>query len=244
MQPSTNDPGDTRAEARRLLVLAIGVACAVLVLHFTPLNQWIGELQALKDQIRAYGWKAYVAFTAGSIAAITMGFPRLALCALGGTLFGFVGGAAVGFVSSMAGSWGTFLAARWGGREWAERRIARASESLRSVLATPTIGAIFIARQLPVPGVLVNVLLGVLPTTQRAFLIGTGLAYLPSSAIVALAGSSLGKDNLAQAMTQITLAMLGLGVLTALVLWLRGRVLARAKDKPAALEAAAKSAAG
>jgi len=67
-------------------------------------------------------------------------------------------------------------------------------------------------------------MLGVLPTTQRTFLIGTGLGYLPSTAIVALAGSSLGKDSLAVAMTQITLAMAGLGVLTMLLVWLHGRV--------------------
>jgi len=215
---------DTSAEARRLLVLAVAVAGVVLVLHFTPLNQWIGDLQALKQQIRAYGWSAYAVFAAGTIAAIALGVPRLALCALAGALFGFVAGGLVSLASSIAGSWGAFLFARWSGRSWAESRMTSASETLRGVLANPTITTIFVARQLPVPGVLINVMLGVLPTTQRTFLIGTGLGYLPSTAIVALAGSSLGKDSLAVAMTQITLAMAGLGVLTMLLVWLHGRV--------------------
>lgn len=244
VQPSTKDFGDTGAEARRLLVLALVVACLVLVLHFTPLNKWIGELQVLKEQIRAYGWKAYAVFTAGTVTAIALGVPRLALCALAGTLFGFVAGALVALVSSMTGSWGAFLLARWGGRGWAEKRLAGGSETLRSVLATPTVAAIFIARQLPVPGILVNVMLGVLPTTQRAFLTGTALGYLPSTAIVALAGSSLGKDNLAQAMTQITLAMLGLGVLTMLLVGLHRKLASRGKDKAVLSDATAKGAAG
>jgi uncharacterized membrane protein YdjX (TVP38/TMEM64 family) len=213
--------GDTGAEARRLLILALALACLVLALHFTPLNQWIGDLQDLKQQIRAYGWKAYAVFSVGTVTAIALGVPRLALCALAGALFGFVGGAIVALFSSMAGSWGAFLLARWSGRGWAESRLAEASDSLRRVLATPTITAIFVARQLPVPGILINVMLGVLPTTQRTFLIGTGLGYLPSTAIVALAGSSLGKDNLAVAMTQISAAMIGLAVLTLLLVWLQ-----------------------
>jgi uncharacterized membrane protein YdjX (TVP38/TMEM64 family) len=245
VQPPIKDLEDTGAEARRLLILAIAVACLVLVLHFTPLNQWIGELQALKEQIRAYGWKAYAAFMVGTIAAVALGVPRLALGALAGTLFGFVAGGLVALVSTMTGAWGAFLLARWGGRGWAESRLAGASATLRSVLATPTIAAIFIARQLPVPGILVNVMLGVLPTTQRNFLIGTGLGYLPSTAIVALAGSSLGKESLAQAMTQITVAMLGLGLLTMLLVGLHRRMTKRGSGGTVSPESASpKRAAG
>lgn len=222
-----SDFNDTRAEARRLLFLALAVAGLVLVLHFTPLKQWIDDLQNLKQQIRGYGWTAHAVFAAGTIAAIALGVPRLALCALAGALFGFVTGSIVALFSSIAGSCGAFLFARWSGRGWAESRLAGANETLRKILAKPTITTIFVARQLPVPGVLINVMLGVLPTSQRTFLIGTAAGYLPSTAIVALAGSSLGKDSLAVAMTQITLAMAGLGVLTLLLVWLHGRVLGK-----------------
>lgn len=239
-QPPTTDAGTAAgAETKRLLILGLVVATLVLALHFTPLNRWIGELQALKQQIGAYGWKAYAAFTAGTIAAIALGVPRLALCALAGTLFGFVAGSLVALVGSMAGSWGAFMLARWSGRGWAESRLAGASDTLRRVLATPTVTAIFVARQLPVPGILINVMLGVLATTQRTFLVGTGLGYLPSTAIVALAGSSLGKENLALAMTQITFAMAGLGVLTLGLVWVHRWVQQRYEGKPTASAAAA-----
>lgn len=220
-----NDSSNTSGEARRLLILALVVAGLVLALHFTPLNQWLGDLQALKSQIRGYGWKAHVAFAGATIAAISLGVPRLALCALAGALFGFVTGGLIALVASLAGSWGAFLFARWSGRGWAESRLAGASDTLQNVLATPTITTIFVARQLPVPGILINVMLGVLPTSQRTFLIGTALGYLPSTAIVALAGSSLGKDSLSVAMTQISLAMLGLAGLTLLLVWLHRKVL-------------------
>lgn len=225
-----NDLNDTGAEARRLLILALAVAGLLLVLHFTPLNQWIGDLQALKQQIRDYGWKAYVIFAAGTVTAIALGVPRLALCALAGALFGSVAGGVLALVSSLSGSWGAFLLARWSGRSWAEARLSGASDNLRNMLATPTITSIFVARQLPVPGILINVMLGVLPTTHRTFLIGTGLGYLPSTAIVALAGSSLGKESLALAMTQITLAMIALAVMTLLLVWLHKKVMRKTPE--------------
>ena len=194
----------------------------LLALHFTPLSAWLDDVRALKLAVQAYGWWAHAAFAAASIAAIAVGVPRLALCGLAGVLFGFAAGALVALVSGLAGSYSAFLIARWGGRGWAERKLAGASARVRSVLAKPTIAAIFIARQLPVPGIVINVLLGIMPTRHRTFLLGTSLGYLPSTAIVALAGSSLGKESLAKAITQVTLSMAGLGVLSMLLVWLVG----------------------
>lgn len=216
-----DETAETRGETRRLLILALVVLGLLLLLHFTPLKSWIDEAQALKQHIQGYGWKAHVGFALGTIGAIALGVPRLALCGLAGALFGFVSGSLLALVASVTGSYGAFLLARWSGRDWAERKLAGANSGLRKLLAKPSIAAIFIARQLPVPGILVNVLIGVLATRHRTFLIGTILGYIPSTAIVALAGSSLGKDSLGTAIAQVSLAMAGLGALSMLLVWLR-----------------------
>lgn len=214
----------TSAESRRLWIVVTMVLAFLVTLHFSPLKSWLEDVRSLKQAIAGYGLAAYGAFAMGSIAAIAVGVPRLPLCGLAGLLFGFVGGALVSLVSSMAGSYGAFLIARWSGRAWAERKLSGASHRIRTLLANPSIGAIFVARQLPVPGIVPNVLLGVLPTTHRTFLIGTLVGYLPSTAIVALAGSSLGKDTLETAIAQVTLSMTGLAVLSVLLLWLQKRL--------------------
>ena len=223
MSPDGEDLAATSAETRRLLFLALFVLGVVLTLHFSPLKTWLDDLRALKQHIGGFGWKVHILFVLGSIAAIAAGIPRLALCGLAGVLFGFIEGMLVAMASGVLGSYGAFLIARWGGRAWGERKLAGASERLRSVLAKPDIASIFIARQLPVPGIVPNVLLGILPTPHRTFLLGTFLGYLPSNAIVALAGSSLGKDSLEKAIAQVTLSMAGLGVFSLLLLWLRQR---------------------
>lgn len=217
-------PPETSAETRRLAFLALGVVVLLLVLHFTPMKAWTQDVLLLKQHVQSFGWKAYGAFAVVSMAAISLGVPRLLLCGLAGMLFGFVAGAIVAMIASVPGSYGAFLMARWSGRDWADRKLATGSESLRALLANPRIGTIFVARQLPLPGLLINVALGVLPTTHRTFLIGSFLGYLPSTAIVALAGSSLGKDSLEAAITQVSLSMAGLGALSALLMWLQHRM--------------------
>ena len=214
------DLGSAAREIRRLLVLAVVFLGLLLLLHFSPLRAWLDDIQALKGVIDRFGFAADAVFAIGSIFAIAVGVPRLALCGLAGALFGFVEGALVSLVSSVLGSYGAFLLARWGGRAWAERKLRGASPHLRELLADPSIGSIFVARQMPMPGLIANVLLGVLPVRHQTFLAGTFAGYLPSTAIVALAGSSLGKESLAKAGMQISLSMIGLAVLSVAILWI------------------------
>lgn len=224
---SGTDTGtDTGRETRRLAMLALVVFGLLVLLHFTPLKAWIDDLQAFKGQIRGWGWQGVLAFTVASIAIIALGVPRLLLCGVAGVLFGFVTGSISALVASVAGAYGTFLFARWSGRGWAERKLAGSTVSagLKRLLARPTIGTICIARQLPVPGIVINTAIGMLPTRHATFLLGTTLGYLPSNAVIALAGSSLGKDSLPTAITQATLAMGALGVLAAVMMWLRHRM--------------------
>lgn len=214
---------DSKKETRRLLVSAALVAGLVVALHFTPLKQWLAEAQNLKAVVAQYGWKAHVVFVLGSVVGIALGLPRLALCGLGGVLFGFLAGVIASQFAGVLGAYGTFLITRmWGPKAWVQAKLAN-SERLRALLAKPSVGAIFVARQMPVPGVVPNVLLGVLRTRHSTFLIGTFLGYLPSNIPVALAGSSMAKESLTKAIAQVSLSMMALGVFSALILWIRRR---------------------
>jgi uncharacterized membrane protein YdjX (TVP38/TMEM64 family) len=48
------------------------------------------------------------------------------------------------------------------------------------------------------------------------------IGYVPSTVIVTLAGSSLGKESLVTAIGQISLSLAGLVVLSAVLVWLAG----------------------
>ncbi len=205
------------ASERKFLVMALVVAACILVVHLTPLKSYVTNVQYWKDAMDKFGVLASVVFTLSCTALIAMGIPRLVFCAAAGMLFGFWEGFAVGQFSALFGSYLTFVFARWGAREWVARRVEN-RRHLRELLRHPSTFTVFLARQLPIAGIVPNLVLGVTPVRHRAFLLGSFLGYLPSSAMVAMIGSGLGKHSLARSMGQITMAMLGLGV-ASLIVW-------------------------
>jgi uncharacterized membrane protein YdjX (TVP38/TMEM64 family) len=217
-----DDTGGTAGETLRLWVLALVALAALLILHFTPLKSWLDDIREIKAQVDALGLLADVAFVAGSVVAVAIGVPRLALAGLAGALFGFVEGSLLSIVSATLGSYGAFLLARWGGRTWAEHRMERVGPRLRQLLQAPGIWSIVLARQMPAPGLVLNLAFGMLPVTHATFLAGTMIGYVPSTVIVTLAGSSLGKESLVTAIGQISLSLAGLVVLSAVLVWLAG----------------------
>lgn len=220
LPPPEDDPN---RETKRLLYLAVVVAAMVAILHFTPVKQWMDDLQGWKNYADQFGWKAHVAFILGSVAAIAVGVPRLLLALAAGALFGFAEGFAVGMISSLGGSYAAFLTARRGSSQKLLEKL-HASDSIRRLLAKPSVLNIFFVRQLPVPALVPNVLLGLVKTPHRKFLLGTFLGYLPSNGIVASMGSAMGKDDATKAMWQVTWGMAGLAVVTLLIIIVRKKL--------------------
>lgn len=213
----------TSASGKRFILMALAVAACLAIFHLTPLKQYATDLYASRDKIQATGAWAPAVFLGLTTALIAVGVPRLPVCLLGGMLFGFMQGFLLGQFSSLFGSYATFVFARWGGREWVRKRIAQDGK-LHKLLKHPSLFSVFLVRQLPIAGVVPNLVLGVTHVRHRIFLLGSFLGYLPSVALAALFGSGIGKQSLAHAITQITLAMLGLGGLSMLAWYLRRRL--------------------
>jgi uncharacterized membrane protein YdjX (TVP38/TMEM64 family) len=217
-------PEDPNKETRRLLYLALIVAGLVAVLQFTPLKSWIADVQAWKTYVDQFGWRAHVAFVVASVLAIAVGVPRLLLALLAGALFAFKEGFALAMITGLCGSYFTFLAARGGSSAKLRERIKNVSTSVRKLLEKPSVLHIFFVRQLPVPAVVPNVLLGLVKTPHRKFLLGTFLGYLPSNAAVVALGSAFGKDDAIKALTHVSLGMAALGAVTLVIIYVRRRL--------------------
>ena len=185
-----------RATLKLLLLIAVTALCLGIV-YLTPLRDWLRDVQSLKRQLKDAGLWAPAIFAGGTALLVAVGCPRLLCSAVGGMVFGFGEGLALSLAGSMAGSYGTFLFARWSGREWVQRTLSRfpARGRLMATLAQPSVAAVFWARQLPVTGVFTSLLLGLTPVRQRVFLLGSTLGFLPTAAIVSLAGSGVGKGS-------------------------------------------------
>lgn len=193
-------------ENRKILLLVLGVGAFMALAHFTPLRAWITNVQTWKGYVRELGWTAHFLFGLACAGGVMIGLPRLPLCAGAGLVFGFGQGMALSLAGSTLGSYGAFLLARKGARRAVLARLEQ-WPWLRGLLEKPSLMRVFWVRQLMLPGLVLNVLLGVTTVRHRTFLGGTVLGYLPLNAAFSLVGSGLGKGTLAQTMVQLLAAM-------------------------------------
>lgn len=193
-------------ETRQVLFAVLLVAAFMAVAHFTPLKAWISNVQTWKKMVHDFGWGAHAIFMATCAASVMLGVPRLPLCAAAGLVFGFGEGLVISLVASTLGSYGAFVLSRHGFRRAAESR-AEKWPWLKKLLKKPSVLRVFWVRQLMVPGLVLNVLLGMTPVKHTRFLLGTALGYLPLNVAFSLVGSGLGKGSLATTMTQLFAAM-------------------------------------
>ncbi|MBK8094344.1 MAG: TVP38/TMEM64 family protein [Verrucomicrobiaceae bacterium] len=193
-------------ETRQVLLAVVMVAAFLALAHFTPVRAWIENVQVWKTMMREYGLAAHGLFFLACAGCVMLGVPRLAFCSAGGLIFGFGEGLVISLLGSTCGSYGgVFALAAWippcGGIACGEVAVAE------KMLRKPSVMRVFWVRQLMVPGLVLNVLLGMTPVRHSRFLLGTLLGYLPLNVAFSLVGSGLGKKDLAQSMVQLLAAL-------------------------------------
>ena len=212
-------------ETRQVLFAVLLVAAFMALAHFTPLKAWITNVQTWKALVHDFGWGAHAIFMAACAVSVMLGVPRLPLCAAAGLVFGFGEGLVLSLVASTLGSYGAFVLSRHGFRRAAESR-AEKWPWLKKLLKKPSVMRVFWVRQLMVPGLVLNVLLGMTPVKHSRFLLGTMLGYLPLNVAFSLVGSGLGKGSLATTLTQLLAAMAVINIAA----WLVYRVMKKQKQ--------------
>jgi uncharacterized membrane protein YdjX (TVP38/TMEM64 family) len=215
----------TRARLlRRLSLLAALVALAFALRH-APLGEDLERARRVLagesgEELPRWSLVTFAALNAGLVA---LGFPRLVFHAIAGALFGFAVGLGVSLGASVLGSVALVAFARWA-QPWraAGAEEPRSAARLFDALDRRPLLAVFLARQAPLSGLLVNLVLGWSRVPARHVVVGTALGYLPSAAAAAFAGQGLRSASI-----WISLACVGPAVLALPALAASGRLLWR-----------------
>jgi uncharacterized membrane protein YdjX (TVP38/TMEM64 family) len=197
-----------------ILAWAAAVAILLAVVYLSPLRLWLGRVREVSEHIRAAGIWAPLLLMLGIAALVAVGFPRLALCFISGMALGFWSGLLWAQLGTLLGNYGIFLVARFAARQWAETRLSRGGR-LHTLIQREGIAGVILARQVPVPGLLVNLACALFPLRHRQFLIGTLLGQLPEAVPVTLMGAGL----LGGSFTK-SAGLVSLGVVAAVAAWL------------------------
>lgn len=198
----TAQPRGIKRSYLRLGAIALFVAVCVAVLHFTPVKDYLTELGELQRLLAGAGPFAPAIFCGVAAVAIFVGAPRLVFYTAGGVLFGFGLGFACAQLAALAGAYGPFMFARRVGDDWVLARLER-FERLQRRLRDPSVLDVFLCRQLPVWGLVINLMLGTTRLTHGRFVLGTFLGYLPQGVIFTLIGSGLAEESTLHAISRV-----------------------------------------
>ena len=210
--PVLSDPKQQRSWIK-LVISAVVVGVLLGVVYFSPLKDYLRRAQDLSQQIRSFGALAPLVLTLIVALLAAVGFPRSVLCILAGMALGFWSGLFWAQLGTLLGNYVLFLVARGFGRDWADRIVRKRAGLLRFSQERGITG-VFLARQLPLPGLIINLLCAVLPVRQRDFLLGTIMGQLPQAIPCTLIGAGI-----LQVSFEKGIALIGLAVVVAFAAW-------------------------
>jgi len=206
---------------RRIALLAVIVGVLLAIVYLSPLRAYLGRLREVSEQIRGLGILAPLVVTGSVAALVAIGFPRLLFCFVAGMALGFWSGLLWAQLGTLLGNYALFLVTRFGARQWAEQYLSKRGK-LHSLLQQEGISGVILARQLPVPGLLVNLACGLFPLRHRHFLVGSLIGQLPEAVPCTLIGAGALEASFARSVGVISLA-----VAVAVVIWIGLRRLLR-----------------
>jgi uncharacterized membrane protein YdjX (TVP38/TMEM64 family) len=218
LQPPLPDEAETEANAqvpwRKILLLAAVVGVLLAVVYFSPLREHLERLRDIKQAIRSFGWMAPVVLMVSVAVLVAVGFPRLWFCVLAGMALGFWSGLLWTQLGTLVGNYAVFLLVRGGGGDWARRYLSKRGR-LHNLMHEEGIPGVILARQLPVPGLIINLVCGLFAIRHRDYLIGTILGQLPAAIPCTLIGAGLLKPSFEKSLGLIVAA-----VVVAVVAWI------------------------
>lgn len=199
---------------RKDFLFILVFVAVIFAAYLSPLKQYIDKAPEVCEQIKSTGIMAPLIFILGVCLLVCVGVPRLLLCPLGGMAFGFVYGLLYCVTGTLMAYYIVFLFVRWGGRSFILRHSHKLNKYTK-ILEHGGIPAVILARQMPVHGMVLNLIMGLSPVRHRDFLIGTAIGLFPEAIPFTLIGKGAKQGSIGKIMIYVAVAMLVL-----VVLWL------------------------
>ncbi len=210
------DPGEpeVRTSWKKLALLGAGAGALVALGYFSPLRDYLGRMHEVSQKVRSFGALAPLVFTISVAVLAAVGFPRWLFCIIAGMALGFWSGLLWAQLGTLAGNYILFLIVRSGGHDWAERVLSKRGKLHSFIQTRGTLGVI-LARQLPLPGLIINLACALLPVRHRDFLLGTLLGQLPQAIPFTLIGAGVLQSSFKK-----SIGFIGLAVIVSIISWL------------------------
>lgn len=176
------------------VLLAFSFPLVLYVCYYSPLYSYLQQdfIQKFLHQLLEkyqYGhiWLPLV-YTLFAGLIISIGMPRTAMSFVSATIFGFWIGILLSEIASILGASITFCYIRWIKSAWIKNKKYTAPAWYEYVEKHAFL-SILVMRQLPLPGLLFNILLGASKVPLRTFCLASAIGFFPQNLIFSLYGA-------------------------------------------------------
>jgi uncharacterized membrane protein YdjX (TVP38/TMEM64 family) len=179
-------------DKRKLLILFVLIFFVFFVSRFTPLKKYttLERLRGIKKMAEFHPYKGVLLFMTISILFVVIGVPKSIVCVGGGLIFGFWKGLLLASTAVITGSFVIFIVARLLGAPFFYKRLKRYLKIVEKYKGNQFI-MVLLLKQIPLPCLLNNTLLGLAPISTPIFILGSFVGQLPSNIVFTLYGSSV-----------------------------------------------------
>jgi uncharacterized membrane protein YdjX (TVP38/TMEM64 family) len=195
-EQSYSDKNGGRGDILKSILLVVILTGSLAVLRFSPLWDFLdtSNIGKLQEKLAEFQSFAIIIFFSGGVMLSAMGTPRSIISIVGGMIFGFSVGMLLSLASSLGGSIILFSLTRHLGRPLFKQNIGQRLNAIEGHIKTNSLLVVVLLRQLPLPCMLVNVLIGLTSIKIGTFIMGTVVGHLPVALTFSLYGSSLRED--------------------------------------------------
>jgi len=208
------DPLGSKPPWRRIAALGLIAAALLAAVYLSPLRGWLGRVRDISGYIRELGAIGPLVFTIGVAMLVAIGFPRLLFCVIAGMALGFWRGLLWAQLGSLIGNYAVFAVARRSTGGWVEKYVS-ARPRLLELIRREGVAGVILARQVPVPGLVINLACALLPLRQRDYLLGTALGQLVEAIPLTMIGAGALQESFVR-----SAVIIGLAVALGLTLWI------------------------
>jgi uncharacterized membrane protein YdjX (TVP38/TMEM64 family) len=193
-QPAAS--GIRRGTILRALGLLAFLAALAVAASLPPVRGfWMSREAEIERLIDACGIWAPIAFSGGAALLIAAGIPRMAFFFIAGAVFGILSGFLLASIATVAGFSAVFFAVRTSALRRLVLERFPASGKMAAMLRRDSIPSVILFRQLPLPGLVLNIALGMSTVGWRPFLLGTLAGIVPLGLPMSLLGAGFGKKT-------------------------------------------------
>jgi len=179
-------------EKRKAFILLIIITFLFSISHLPPLKNYfnLDQIYNIKNTVDHHLFLGPILFVVISSFLVMVGIPKSIICITGGIIFDFWKGLILATIGIISGSFIIFIIARLLGAPFFYKKLEGYLQVIKEYKGNQFIMVLLI-KQVPIPCLLNNTLLGLTSVSAPIFIIGSLIGQLPTNVIFTLYGSSI-----------------------------------------------------